>query len=252
MNVLIIEDESTVALKLEEDIKAVCPTSKVIAKLSSCQSAYAFFSANPLIDIIFSDIRLEDGLSFQIFDKIRTNARIVFITAYDEYALKAFDYNCIDYLLKPVSRKSLSEAFQRYSQRGDIPSLTDIQTVSRQISNGETIYRKKLLYLEGASKCIADIQDICLIHTEHGYTRVFLRNGQWGMLEKSLTEISKSLNPTIFIRVNRQSIVNIESIDRLIPSSIRHSQLMLCTPELPVKIVISKEMEKMILSRLTF
>ena len=110
MQVLIIEDEKTIAQSLSNQLRTLRPEIEVVGIATSITESIAFIKQHDDLDIIFSDIRIDDGLSFNIFKEVTCDAMIVFTTAYDEYAIQAFDFNCVDYLLKPVTSKGLERA----------------------------------------------------------------------------------------------------------------------------------------------
>ena len=116
MKVVIIEDEKLTADDLAETILKIVPDAKIISVLHSVSTAISWFQKNEHPDLIFSDIQLGDGLSFEIFKKISTNVPVIFCTAYDEYALKAFDANGIDYILKPFDKSTIEAAFNKYNK----------------------------------------------------------------------------------------------------------------------------------------
>ena len=113
MKALIIEDERPIAEAFRGSLLFLRPEIEIVGVTTNIKDSVAAISANPDLDIIFSDIKIDDGLSFSVFDKVDTEAMVVFTTAYDEYALKAFDYNCVDYLLKPVSEEALQRALTK-------------------------------------------------------------------------------------------------------------------------------------------
>ena len=113
MKALIIEDESPISRMLEQKLHKLRPEIEIVGITTDIPESVSAIASNPDLDIIFADIRIDDGMSFSIFRQVSTEAQIVFTTAYDEYALKAFDYNCVDYLLKPVSEESLERALTR-------------------------------------------------------------------------------------------------------------------------------------------
>jgi len=117
MTVLILEDETLAAEKIENYLLEIDPRIVIVAKLKSIEAAVEWFSSNEHPDLILSDIRLLDGLSFEIFQKVRVQAPVIFTTAYDQYALRAFEVNSIDYLLKPVDIEKLKVSLEKYKNR---------------------------------------------------------------------------------------------------------------------------------------
>ncbi|HRI80740.1 MAG TPA: response regulator, partial [Cyclobacteriaceae bacterium] len=116
MNVLLIEDEPQAAARLESLILQIQPAAKIVSKIDSVRRSVSWLKENPPVDLVFMDIQLADGLSFEIFDQVEVVSPIIFTTAYNEYALKAFKVNSIDYILKPVDKDELTSAFRKYEQ----------------------------------------------------------------------------------------------------------------------------------------
>ena len=137
MRVLIIEDEEVLARSLAAKLREIRPDIEIVGHTTSIQESISFLGIYKDIDIIFADIKIDDGLSFVIFDKLDVDAMIVFTTAYDEYALKAFSYNCADYLLKPISKEALEKTIVRCEKR--LPHITpsQIKELSRDVKSTE-------------------------------------------------------------------------------------------------------------------
>ena len=215
MKALIIEDESALAFSLKKLILDIRPSIQIIGIAPSISESIRLISETPDLHIIFADIRLEDGLSFSIFEKIETRAMIVFTTAYDEYALKSFDYNCLDYLLKPVSKDSLEKAIKKCESFSYRPSSAEVYRVCATILENKTIYRKRLLLERGDEMLVCNVEDICFFIFEEGNSRGFLDDGSWGDVYCPLVELANSLSPDVFFRVNRNTLVNINYIAKL-------------------------------------
>lgn len=213
MKALIIEDERPTAERLCDMLRQLRPSIEIVDITTDITSSVKVISECQDLDIVFSDIKLDDGLSFSVFDRVHTNAMIVFTTAYDEHALKAFDYNCIDYLMKPVSRESLERALERCEQWKSHTDEESVRSAFKDYLECKTSYRKKILIEQGTSILIRNVEDISHIFTEKGDTRVYLKDGAWGTIEYSLNNLAESLPEDIFFRINRQAIVNIDAID---------------------------------------
>lgn len=226
MKALIIEDEQTAVRRLTGLLEKLRPDIEVMGLLPSVKEAVAWFGANSDPDIVFSDIRLNDGLSFSIYDRVNTEAMIVFTTAFDEYAVKAFDYDCADYLLKPIGEKALERALERCEKR--LPR--QIREIGRDIAEGNVKYRKRLFLISNQDLMIADVEEICYIFTERGYTLVHLRDGSSGMIETSLADVFSSLDPAVFYRANRQTIVNMGCVRKVAHGTGRNNLLILRQP----------------------
>lgn len=251
MKILIIEDEKTLADKLALRIKSLRPESELVGIISSITKGKDFLSRHQDIDLIFSDIRLDDGLSFSIFDTVETSAYIIFTTAYDEFAIHAFEYNCIDYLLKPITLSALAEAFKKYEKRVGYRMNRAIFQETKGIITGERPpYRQRLLLEKGEELLVADIKDVAFFQADQGLVRVHLNNGGWGLLNLTLHKLSESLDPGIFFQANRQTIIQIGNLEKLVSPHSRHVRLVLKPPFQQVEISIPKEKAQSLLQLL--
>lgn len=244
MKALIIEDEHTIAESLKRAILSLRPETEIIGVATSIKESVKVISANPDLDIIFSDIKIDDGYSFSVFEAVETKAMVVFTTAYNEYALKAFDYNCIDYLLKPVSDESLRRALvkcETFSPRADSELVRE---ASEAFLQHTVKYRKKISLTIGSNISIRNVHDICYIYSEKGNVRVFMSDGSWGGLNTSLLDIIKSLPRESFYRINRQAIVNADFIDGIVRGLGRESFVVLKPPFKDQKLKITQETKK--------
>ena len=216
MKAIIIEDESVAAQSLQRLIEQEDPGIEVIDILQSVEESVDWFTANPAPDLVFMDIHLADGSSFAIFDKVNIECPIIFTTAYDEYSLKAFEVNSIDYLLKPISKKNLSRALSKlknFSAKQDntriIASLLDSlkQTKPAYKSHFLIPYKDKLLPLA--------IEKIAYIYSDQKMAKLVTFTGQSFVIDTSLDELSKQLDPALFFRANRQFIIPHKAIKDL-------------------------------------
>ena len=247
MKALIVEDERLIADSLKESLLSLRPDIEIIGVTTNIKDSVGAITANPDLDIIFSDIKIDDGLSFSVFSEVETDAMVVFTTAYDEYALKAFEYNCIDYLLKPVSEEVLQRALTKCESFRPKVDKETIKSTSEAVINKDIKYRRKILLEIGRDTIIRNVLDICYIFSEKGNTRVFVSDGIWGSIDNSLIDIIHSLPPSVFYRVNRQALVNINCIDRMVPGLGRESYVCLKAPFNKVQLKITQEIKKVLL-----
>lgn len=164
MKVIIIEDEVSLASGLAICLKKLRPEIEILAVAPDTVSAAKAIAGNPDVDIIFADIRLEDGYSFSVFDKVDTSAMIVFTTAYDEYAVKSFDYECIDYLLKPYDSKDLEDALSKYERRASRYGIKETGMISERLSMDGCRYRKRLEILRADSSIIVNTDEYAILN----------------------------------------------------------------------------------------
>lgn len=230
MKTLIIEDERPIALSMKNLLKKLRPSIEIAGITTSISDSIQCISKNPDLDIIFSDIRIDDGLSFSIFDTIETKALVVFTTAYDEYALKAFDFNCIDYLLKPIEEEQLEKALSKCESFCSRLSSPDLNKACKAIVDNTIRYRSRVFLERGQDTLICNVNDVCYFSIDNGITRGFLNNGTWGDISYSLTELIDSLDPNLFFRISRQVLVNVNYIAKIKQNFGRGFQIYLSEP----------------------
>lgn len=214
MKIIIIEDEALVANDLAASLKKIRPNVEIQQLLGSAKEAIAYFQNNPLPDLIFSDIQLGDGLSFEIAEHIQFTVPIIFCTAFDEYAIEAFKTNGIEYILKPFDLKSLEKALVKFENLktvlvGDMANQYRIamETLSKyQLKESGTYivkYRDRFLPI--------NYKNIALFYLENEINHLYTINGRVFYITESLEELEKKLKP-IFYRVNRQFLINRSAI----------------------------------------
>lgn len=223
MKALIIEDEFRNYNRLRRMLTALDATMTIEGPLESVCETREWLASHggPLApDIIFADIRLSDGISFDALDNVDEHSKLVFTTAYDEYALRAFQYNGLAYLMKPIEEGELRQTLHRIkameAQGGQMaPDVQGLQEVIREMRADSYQYRERFLipYKDGFEiVCTSDVSYICTAFKD---TRVYLPSGKFYSLNMSLDELEHQLNPRRFFRVNRQFIVNVNSVASL-------------------------------------
>ena len=217
-NILIIEDEPLAAEKLQNIIESINFPAKIEGKLDAVQSAVEWFQANSEPDLIFSDIQLGDGLSFEIFEQIDIHCPVIFTTAYDEYAIKAFQVNSIDYLLKPITKATVEKALERFQQRTNSnnkpeklkPKGKDIL----QLFKGE--YKTRFLVKVGEHMKNVKVEDVLWFFTMEKNSFMRINSQKELPLDQSLDQLELLMNPSEFFRVNRKYLIHIDSIQDII------------------------------------
>ena len=210
-NAIIIEDEKAVAHSLVASLKEAEPGIQIKAVLSSVREGIDYLTRHPESDIIFSDVQLGDGLSFSIFNEVPVTAPIIFITGYDKFMMNAFEYNSIDYLLKPVSKEDLQKALGKYRKLEEHFSKNILFSHNfLQIFNKEK--RTRLIVKKGLEYVSLLLDDIVLFFTENKIVYVIDKNGRKYLADKNLADLEEDLDKKTFFRVNRQFIVNINYI----------------------------------------
>lgn len=209
-NILIIEDEKPNADRLKRFLSLLKPEATILGPIESVSESIEWLSANPCPDLIMMDVRLADGLSFEIFDQVKPKCPIIFTTAYDEYAVRAFKFNSVDYLLKPVEQDELETALRTAEQRQYVDTAQAIESLLGQVNKRD--YRSRfLLPFRGGYKTVA-VSEIEYIQSEFRVTRAKLSDGSEETLTQTLEELEQQLDPKYFFRVNRQYIVHIDAI----------------------------------------
>lgn len=210
--VLIIEDEKPNADRLKRLLQQVRPHIQIVSTQEYVSSTVEWLQTNQQPDLILMDIRLSDGLCFEIFNQIEVSSYIVFTTAYDEYAIKAFKYNSIGYLLKPIKQNELEDALYKYEQMstGSLLTAGAIEGLIDYLH--PKTYRKRFLlpYRDGYKTVLTE--DILYFSSEWGNTKVALRSNNFEIVPQTLEELEKQLDPQLFFRVNRQFILHIDAI----------------------------------------
>jgi DNA-binding LytR/AlgR family response regulator len=216
MNALIIEDEDLIAAELQSKIKSVAGDVKIIDVLPSLKTAKKWFMQNPEPDLIFMDIQLSDGVSFDLFDTYTISCPVIFTTAYDEYAIRAFKVNSIDYLLKPINADALRKAIDKSRKvRFDgklAPDIGSLLANLSQLSTLNAVYKEKFLVNMRNQFLPINTNDIAFFMKDEIHY-LYLFNGERYVVDyDSMEEIEEVLDPKRFYRANRQYIVNIDAI----------------------------------------
>jgi len=216
MKVIIIEDETPAANRLAKLLHAINDEVEVVARLDSVAAAVQFFASPKDVDLIFMDIQLADGLSFDIFYQAKIKAPVIFTTAFDQYTLKAFKVNSIDYLLKPIDEKELLNAVEKYQQLYHKKDNDFSEKMLKLVQEMNTTrYKERLLVKRGQqlSYVKTDATAFCYADGKLCYAVDFNNNKH--LLENNLTQLEEQLQPNKFYRINRHLLVNIDAIKKV-------------------------------------
>lgn len=208
-NILIIEDEVPNSDRLRRLITTIFPKA-AIKVLESVSESIEWLQSNTQPDVILTDVRLSDGLCFEIFERVNIECPVIFTTAYDEYAIQAFKVNGVDYLLKPVDPEELKAAFEKVELRSLKKQSLPLQNLIQHLKPNE--YRNRFLVpkIDGYKTVL--VNDIMYFHSEWKITKAKLQNGLEETIPNTLEEIEKQLDPHLFFRANRQYIIHIDAI----------------------------------------
>ena len=246
MKVLIMEDEALAARRLVRQLQAIRPDFEVLATLPSVREGLEWLQSNPAPDLMFFDIHLADGSSFDILEQHPVRIPIIFTTAYDQYALQAFKAYSVDYLLKPVKDQELAAAIEKWESFGqaeeaeDDSALPPMDQLGRMIRGEETPYQKRFLVRLPERLKAIDIKEVAYFYIQQRITLMRLHNGSSYPADFNLDQLEEKLHPKEFFRANRQVIVRFEAIAQMYTHSKSRLKLEL-KPALDQEVVVPSE-----------
>ncbi|MCB7479985.1 LytR/AlgR family response regulator transcription factor [Christiangramia sediminis] len=217
MKVIIIEDEKPAARRLQRMLSKLGIETDTM--LHSVAESIEWFSNNAHPDLIFLDIQLSDGLSFEIFDHVKTESAIIFTTAYDEYALKAFKLNSIDYLLKPIDEEELQVAINKFKntqQPSENINVKELRSLLNNSSTGKKSYKSRFTAQIGQHIKLVEVADIACFYSENKATYIHCFSGRNYPIEVPLEQLADELDMERFYRINRKCILNINAIKDIV------------------------------------
>jgi two-component system, LytTR family, response regulator len=218
MKAIIIEDEPLVAKDLQKLLSQLLPNVEILCILDSVKSSVHYFTSHPEPDLLFMDIQLSDGVSLDIFKQITLKCPIIFTTAYDEYAIRAFKVNSIDYLLKPVDKNELKHALEKYTAIGTPPEeaiQNQLENFLKQITiqTNNPIYKERFTAHYGKSFLVIDQHKIAYFQKENLIYITTTDKQQYITDFQTMEEIDELLNPKFFFRANRQFIIHLHAVE---------------------------------------
>ncbi len=239
MNILIIEDELPSAQRLVKMINTILPEATIVNILASVESSLDWLQNNQHPDLIITDIHLADGLSFEIFQHIVVKSPVIFTTAFDKYAIKAFEVNAIDYLLKPIKQVELEKAIRKYESVVK-PNSLDYQQLISQFPKEMQPKTQRLLIRIGNNFKVVDFDQIAYFYTQEKISFAITFDGKRFPLDQTLEKLQEMVNNKYFFRINRQFIVHIKAIKEMNAYSKSRLKLTL-NPPLDMDIIVSTE-----------
>jgi DNA-binding LytR/AlgR family response regulator len=221
MKILIIEDEQAVSKRLIKLIAEIESDWKILDVIDSVEDAVAWLSKNPMPDLLFMDIHLADGLSFEIFEQTSVEAPVIFTTAYDNYAIEAFKTNSVDYLLKPIKADELRRAIEKFKKfhKSDFDNRIDFTKLTAMLSKPEQKQQTRLLVRFGQKFKSIEIKDVACFYTESKTVYLHTFSNDRYPIDDRLDSLELILDPVQFFRVNRSAIVNFDAIDEMVAYS---------------------------------
>jgi len=240
MRVLIIEDEKMAANRLEKLAKSVDDEIEILAKLDTVTGSVAWLSANKPPDLIFMDIQLADGLSFEIFDHTTVEAPVIFTTAYDEYALKAFKVNSIDYLLKPIDADELKEALNKLNKVRIHNIANPADQIAKAMEMLSNKYKQRFLVKTGEHIKSIPTDEIAYFFSRDKASYCHTIDGKNFLIDYTLEEIDAKVNPEQYFRVNRKYIISMDCIKDIISYSNSRLKVVLMQDQ-DEEVIVSRE-----------
>lgn len=218
MNILIVEDEELAQRKLQKTLGAVDASAKVVGITDSIQSTVGWLQNNPTVDLILMDIELADGQSFEVFNLVEVKAPVIFTTSYDEYALKAFKVNSVDYLLKPVQSEDLQVALDKYkklaaARGGDVNIDSLVKQIQQQMQPRE--FRKRFLVKLAQKLVSVEVNEIAYFYSDGRLNFFKTTDNKKFVVDYTMDELEEMLDPDRFFRISRSFFVAIEAIEKM-------------------------------------
>ncbi len=239
MKVVIVEDEFVAAENLKFILNQIDSSIMIEAEIDTVADAVDYFKSSPQVDLAFFDIHLAEGISFEIFEQVEVNIPIIFTTAYDEYALKAFKVNSIDYLLKPINSEELQSALQKFKSAQAPLDTVQLLQAFKQISEQKKTYKQSYLVQKRDTLIPLKVSDVAFFSIEQGIVKAYTFSNSFFVIDEKLEDIEGELNPDQFFRANRQFIINREAIQNL-KLYFNGKLIVNTTPAASEQIVVSK------------
>lgn len=217
MKVLIIEDEAPASRRLQKMLLEINPEIEIMGNLESIEASIKWFNANPIPELIFMDIQLSDGLSFEIFKHVNVSSPVIFTTAYDDYAIQAFKVNSIDYLLKPIDTEDLLTSLDKLKKFEDAfkSKSLEISDIIKELKISGPAYKSRFLIKLGSNLVIVPSNEIAYFAADNRLTYLVTFPGKKYIIDNSLEELESLLDPDIFTRASRKYIININSLENI-------------------------------------
>jgi len=241
MKAVIVEDENIASRRLVQLITELAPEVEIVGQITSVENGLLWFSNNPLPDLIFLDVQLNDGYGFDILDTLKTHPPVIFTTAYNEYAIRGFKYNGLDYLLKPIDKKDLKKALGKFSKSYKPTYEFFNEDKFEQIKKifGKE-YKYRFMVKVGNQYNTFNVEDIAYFKSHEGLIFFYTHIGKQYPIEYSIDQLEHILNPVHFFRINRKYMVSVKAVFEI--HSYFNSRLLLkLKPKEEEKIIVSRE-----------
>lgn len=235
MNVLIIEDELPARAKLESMLSVIQPDMRIVAQLGSVDESLAWLSSNPEPDLAFVDVQLSDDHSFEIFRRHPVRFPVIFTTAYDKYLMESFEFNSVDYLLKPITEEKLRRSLDKVRRLEEHFLQGSIMKLIREDKSA----RNRIVARKGTEFIALNMDDVAYFFTEHKIVFVRDFSGRQMIVDRNLGELETELGARLFFRINRKFLASQKAIDRFKPDNGKIQVFL--KPEMKEEVHVSKE-----------
>ncbi len=215
MKVLLIEDEIPAARQLSKLLLEQRPAIQIVDTLDSVEGAVRWFRTFPTPDLVFMDIQIADGLSFDIFKQADIKSPVIFTTAFDHYAVQAFKVNAVDYLLKPIDPEDLGRALHKLENQRSTAPVFEYEMLAHYFK--KEAYKERFLVKTGQQLAFVATTDIAFFRSADGLTQAFTFAGKKYFVENTLEELERMLNPRDYFRISRSMTLRIDAIAKILP-----------------------------------
>ncbi len=241
MKAVIIEDEHIASKRLAQLVSELAPEIEIVGQLTSVESGLTWFNENALPQLIFLDIQLNDGYGFDILDHLKEHPPVIFTTAYNEYAIRGFKYNGLDYLLKPIDRNDLHTALQKFLKtQGTATEIWGEQKLEQIRNLFQKEYKHRFMVKVGNQYKSFNVEDIAYFKSNEGLIFLFETNGKSYPIEYTIDQLEDILNPVQFFRINRKFMVSVKAVMEI--HTYFNSRLLLkLLPKEEDQVIVSRE-----------
>ncbi len=222
MKIVIVEDEPLAVKRMEGLIREVAPEAEIMGKIDTVRAFVRWWQTHPAPDLLLMDIQLADGLSFEIFQQVDVKTPVIFTTAYDEYALRAFKVNSVDYLLKPIEQEELAKAIQKFRNQQQNAGLQsgaseNLAKMLEEFGIKPVSYKNRFLIKQGGRFDVVETADIMYLYADDKVVFLITNQNRKYIVDETLDELEGKLDPRLFFRVNRKYITHLSAIERIEP-----------------------------------
>ncbi|GAB3194415.1 DNA-binding LytR/AlgR family response regulator [Pontibacter aydingkolensis] len=245
MRVLIVEDEKLAAERLANMLQTYDSSIEPVATSPSVRNTVELLRLKPQLDLIFMDIQLADGLSFEVFEQVPVEVPVIFTTAYDMYAIKAFKVNSIDYLLKPIDEEELQAALEKYKKLKLVPvvppSLGVLEQAMQLLNGGSQNYKSRFVVKVGEHLHTIAVEEVACFYSYEKATFLQTHAGKRYAIDYTMDQVEQVVSPQLFFRVNRGYLVSLKAVKDIVAWSNSRLKLELYYPTPAGEVVVSRE-----------